>query len=127
MYISPMLTLKEGRETTITRQMYMLGLLDRDSRLVYFELTSSPQPRFILPIIYRHTLDGSLILTDSWPVYTDMNAQNLDFARRSQPGHSVTFIEPSAKQQLLSTFGGGIEEFWPRARLVMRDVRAFRK
>lgn len=101
--------------------MYLLGLLDRETRRVYLELIADPHPYSILPVIYRHTFDGSLILCDSWPVYADMNTQNVEYARRNHLmiTHSITFVEPKLNVT--------VDEFWPRARLIMRDMRNFKK
>lgn len=96
----------------------MFGMCDtsEEPALGYMEMVSSRDAATLLPIIQAHVKPGTIIWSDSWAAYSQINTLP-SVQSHSAVNHSIEFM----------TSGGvhtnHIESYWNRAKIKLKRMR----
>ena len=96
-------------------QVWVFGLKDRESKRVYMEVVNHRRASDLLPIIARHVLPGSIIMSDCWKAYSQIvDMPDYNYAHYAV-NHSKNFVHPDNPmintQSIESSWGAAKQQF----------------
>ena len=97
----------------------MFGLVDvsQQPALGYMELVSRRDAQTLLPIIQAHVLPGTIIYSDEWAAYNQV--QNIpNVTAHATVNHSLHFVDPQTDVHTQN-----IESYWNRVKYRIKHMK----
>ena len=99
------------------KQIWVFGILERDSKKIHFEVVKSRDKRTLIPVITNVIAPGSLIYTDGWKAYSGLEKlDGMDYSH-NWVNHKLNFVDPSN-----GTHTQGIESIWRAAKQKFKQM-----
>ena len=101
----------------MSQQVWVLGMVDisRSRRVGVMEIVDSRDAQTLLPIIQWHVRPGTIIHTDQWAAYNQL--QHIGFTHHTV-NHSLNFVDPVTQVHTQN-----IESYWGRKKMKLKRMR----
>ena len=110
---------KHHRGRGTTREMWVFGMVNTSHQpaLGYMELVANRDAATLLPIIQAHTATGSIIHSDKWASYRQVQ-QLGNVSQHATVNHSLNFVDP-----VTGVHTQHIESYWNRVKGKLKRMR----
>lgn len=103
----------------LTPQKWVLGMLDTRSKLLVLEFVPNRSAETLLRVLVRNVAPGSIIWSDLWRGYANLEAQGFT---HQTVNHSENFVDPET-----GTCTNAIEGAWSRVKYFLRKKGVMHK
>lgn len=107
------------------KQIWVFGMRERATGRCFFEIVSSRDRKDLLTIIYSHCLPDTVIFSDKWKAYNDIDKLDARY-QHFVVNHSLHFVEPKLEQingVPVKVHTNGIESDWNACKSRFRVMR----
>ena len=97
----------------------MFGMVDTSTSpaVGYMEVVPQRNAATLLPIIQAHTQPGTIIHSDQWRAYNQVNTLP-NVASHSTVNHSIEFVDP-----VTGTHTQNVESYWNRVKIRFKKMK----
>ena len=106
------------------KQIWVFGMKTRGKKECLFFVVESRDAVTLLPLIVQHVKSGSIIMSDCWKAYNNINQHGYS---HYTVNHSYNFVNPDVIDKNFKVHTNGIESIWKDAKRQLKRMAGIKR